>query len=252
LSDRPDDPTAALQRQGRELPRRFYKHAAAGPHEGGFALLLDGRVVKTPARRPLAVTGRAVAEALASEWEAQGERIDPSTMPLTRIVNAAIDRVAEAADAVRAEIVKYAETDLICYRAREPASLVEAQAAAWDPLVTWAREALGVRLVLAEGVIPVAQSPEALAAVDRALARFGALTLAALSTVTTITGSAVIALALADGRLSVEEAWQAALVDEEWQIRQWGRDEAAMRARVFRDRELRAAGLILSEPPWER
>jgi chaperone required for assembly of F1-ATPase len=251
VSDKPDNPPrnpmASAQRLARqELPRRFYKEAAAGPHEGGFALLLDGRVVKTPARRPLAVPSRAVAEALAAEWDRQGERIDPATMPLTRIVNAAIDQVAGEMAAVRAEIVKYAGTDLVCYRADGPASLVEAQAAAWDPLVLWAREALGARLVLAEGVIAVAQHAAALAAIDRAVASLvDPLTLAALSTVTTLTGSAVIALAVARRHLSAEQAWAAALADEDWQISQWGKDEAAMLARAFRWREMAAAALIL-------
>jgi chaperone required for assembly of F1-ATPase len=248
LSDKPHDPSAAAQRLARpELPKRFYKQAAARPHaDGGFALLLDGRVVKTPARKPLAVASRAVAEALAREWDGQGERVDPATMPLTRIVNAAIDRVAQEMEAVRAEIVKYAGTDLLCYRAEAPPALAGAQAAAWDPLVAWAREALGARLVLAEGVIPLAQDAATLAAVGRALEPHGPLALAAVSTVTTLTGSAVIAIALARGRLTREEAWAAALVDEEFQISSWGRDEAAMLARAFRWREMEAAALILA------
>ena len=248
MSDRPDNPMKSARRRlaRPELPKRFYKQAAAGPHEDGFALLLDGRVVKTPARRPLVVTSRVVAEALAAEWEEQGERVDPATMPLTRVVNAAVDRVAGEMAAVRAEIVKYAGTDLICYRADGPASLVDAQAAAWDSLVAWAREALGAGLVLAEGVIPVAQNSAALAAVDRALTPFDPLALAALSTVTTLTGSAIIAIAVANGRLSGEEAWVAALTDEDWQMSQWGRDEAAMLARAYRWREMAAATLILA------
>ena len=137
-----------------------------------------------------------IAEALAAEWEAQGERIDPATMPLTRIVNAAIDRVAGEMAAVRADIVKYAGSDLICYRAEGPQSLIEAQDAAWAPLIAWAREALGARFVLAGGVVHVAQDAASLAAIDAALAPLDALRLAALHTATTLTGSAVIALAL--------------------------------------------------------
>ena len=247
MSGDPENPAASVPRRDRTpLPQRFYKTAAAGPHEAGFALLLDGRVVKTPVRRPLAVASRAVAEALAAEWDGQGDRIDPSTMPITRIVNSAIDAVAGAMPEVRAEIVKYAGTDLICYRAEGPASLVVAQASAWDPLVAWAREALGARLVLADGVIPVSQDAAALAAVDRAVAAFDPLALAALSTATTLTGSAIIALAVARGRLTGEAAWAASLVDEEWQMKQWGRDEAAMLARAFRWREMKAAALILA------
>jgi chaperone required for assembly of F1-ATPase len=243
----PKNPAGDAPRLRRpELPRRFYKHAAAAPHESGLALFLDGKVVKTPGRRALVVTSATVAEALADEWERQGDRIDPSTMPLTRIVNAAIDHVAEATQAVRAEIVKYAGSDLICYRAEAPPRLVAAQNAAWDPLVVWAREALGAPLMLAAGVMHVPQPDVASAAIARAVAVYGGLELAALSTVTTVTGSAVIALAVARGRLTAVEAWAAALVDEEWQISQWGRDELAMAARELRWREFEAAALILS------
>ena len=236
---------SARRGQRPEQARRFYKKALAGPHENGFALFLDGKMVKTPGRKPLAVTNRAIADALAAEWEEQGERIDPFTMPVTRIVNAAIDRVAGEMAGVRAEIGKYARTDLVCYRAEAPQSLVDVQAAAWDPLVAWAREALGARFVLATGIVPVRQDESALAAIDRAVAPFNVLPLAALSTVTTLTGSAVVALALARGRLSAEEAWAAAHVDEDWQMSQWGRDEAAILSRAFRWREMAAAALIL-------
>ena len=245
MSDKPN-PIATAQRLARpEPPRRFYKTAAAGPHAAGFAVLLDGKAALTPARKPLAVADRRVAEALAAEWEAQGERLDPAAMPLTRIVNAAIDRVAGETDAVRAEIVKYAGTDLICYRAEGPASLVAAQAAAWDPLIAWAQEALGVRLTLAEGIVHVAQDESALVAVDAALQPLDALSLAALSTITALTGSAVIALAVLKGRLKVDEAWAAAHVDEDWQLAHWGTDEAALARRAARRREIDAARLIL-------
>lgn len=246
MTDKPVDPMESARRGQRpEQARRFYKKAGAGPHENGFALFLDGKMVKTPGRKPLAVANRAIAEALAAEWDEQGERIDPFTMPVTRIVNAAIDRIGGEMAAVRAEIVKYAGTDLVCYRAEAPPSLVGAQDAAWSPLVAWAREALGARFVLATGVVPVRQDDGALAAIARAVAPFNVLPLAALSAVTTLTGSAVIALALARGRLSAEEAWSAAHVDEDWQMSQWGRDEAAILARAFRWREMAASALIL-------
>lgn len=242
-----EGPVRTSQRLARpELPKRFYKAATAGPLADGYALLLDGRVVKTPARRSMAVAERPVAEALAAEWQAQGERIDPATMPLTRIVNATIDHVAGAMPAVRAEIVKYAGTDLICYRAEAPQSLAETQASAWDPLVGWARAELGAPLIVTKGVIHVPQPEIALAAVARALERYEPLNLASISTVTSLTGSAVIALGLARGRLSPQEAWDAALIDEEWQMRLWGRDETAAVARAFRWREMQAAALILA------
>lgn len=245
--DRDEGPVRTSQRLARpELPERFYKKATAGAGEGGYALLLDGKPVKTPARRAVALSERPIAEALAAEWDAQGQRIDPSTMPLTRIVNAAIDHVAGAMPAVRAEIVKYAGSDFICYRAEAPQSLVAQQAAAWDPLVAWARSELGAPLILAAGIVHVAQPEIALTAIARALEGYAPLQLATISTVTALTGSAVIGLALARGRLSAQQAWDAALVDEEWQMRLWGRDEAAMAAQAFRWREMQAAALILA------
>jgi chaperone required for assembly of F1-ATPase len=245
VSDKPN-PMAAAQRLAKpEPPRRFYKAAMAGRHGDDFAVLLDGKVALTPARKPLAVADRKLAEALAAEWEAQGDRLDPAAMPLTRIVNAALDRVAGEMPGVRAEIVKYAGSDLICYRADGPASLLAAQAAAWDPLVAWAREALGARFALGPGVVHVAQDDRALAAVDAALVPLDPLGLAAVHSVTTLTGSAVIALALLRGRLTIDQAWAAAHVDEDWQIGQWGSDEAALARRAARHREMEAAGVIL-------
>lgn len=250
-SPAPDDPEAgnpmrAAQRLARsELPKRFYEAATVAPAEGGFAILLDGRPVKTPAKRPLAVASRAVAEALAAEWRGQGERIDPGTMPVTRIANAAIDRVAAEMQAVRASIVAHAGSDLICYRADGPEGLARAQEAAWGPLVAFAREHLGARLILAEGIVHVRQSEAALAAVEKALAAYDPLALAAIHTITTLTGSAVIALAVATGRLTPEAAWAAAHVDEDWQMSLWGRDEMALAHRAARWPEMAAAALIL-------
>jgi chaperone required for assembly of F1-ATPase len=227
------------------MPKRFYKQAGVVERDGLYALALDGRTARTPARRPLAVADRAVADGLAAEWQAQATVIDPGKMPLTRLVNAAIDRVAEEMPAVRAEIVKYAGTDLLCYRADSPESLIERQNSAWTPLLAWAESALGARFLLAEGVIHVAQMPEALAAVAAPLEEADALTLAALHTVTTLTGSAVIALALWRGVITRDAAWAAAHVDEDWQMELWGRDELALARRAAREAEMRAAALVL-------
>lgn len=229
-----------------ELPRRFYETATVGPEDGLLAVLLDGRPVRTPAKQRLAVKDAAVAEALAAEWQGQGERIDPGTMPLTRIVNAAIDRVAGEMAAVRGDIVAYGGSDLLCYRADGPEDLVDRQNAVWSPLLDWARQALGARFILAEGVVHVTQQPETLAAIDRALERFDALQLAALHVVTTLAGSAIIALALAAGRLTPDEAWLAAHLDEDWQMSRWGADEVALSRRAARRREFDAAALILA------
>lgn len=247
MTGRDANPLEAARRMARtERPRRFYKQAAAERAGDGFALKLDGRSAKTPAKKPLAVPTAGIAEALAAEWNTVGEQIDPAKMPLTRIVNAAIDRVAGAMPVVRADIVAYAGSDLLCYRADGPAGLVEAQNAAWSPLLAWAREALGARFMLAEGVMHIAQDAAALAAIDKALARFDALGLAALHTATTLTGSAVIALALAHARITADEAWAAAHVDEDWQMRQWGEDPTAMTRRAARRKEFDAAAFILA------
>ena len=243
----PEDGAAAVRRGARREPRsRFYAEAKAEPHGDGFALKLDGRLAMTPAKRPLAVSSRPVAEALAAEWAGQGEHIDPASMPITRIVNSAIDGVAGEMAAVRADIVSHAGSDLLCYRAEGPRGLVEAQDAAWSPLVSWAKDALGARFILAEGVMPVKQDDQTLAAIARAVEGFGPLALAALHTVTTLTGSAIIALALARGRITPDEAWAAAHVDEDWQTKHWGGDTAAASRRLARRREFDAAAAILA------
>ena len=248
MTEASENPMKSAQAKARqELPKRFYKMAAAIPVDGGYAVGLDGKVAKTPAGRPLAVPSLALGAALAAEWEAQKETIEPAAMPLTRLVNAALDRVAGEMAAVRADIVAYAGSDLVCYRAEGPESLVAAQDAAWNPLVQWAREALGVRLILVAGIVHARQDPGALDAVARAVEPFDALGLAALHTATTLTGSAILALALARRRLSPEETWTAAHVDEDWQMQQWGRDEMAMARRAGRFREFEAAALVLLE-----
>ena len=236
---------AAQRLARRELPRRFYTSATAEASAGGYVLKLDGRSAKTPAKRPLAVGSRALAEAMAAEWNGVGEIIDPGAMPLTRIVNSAIDRVAGEMSTVSADIVSYAGSDLLCYRAEGPDALTARQEQAWGPLIAWAREALGARFALAEGIVHTAQNPQALAAIARAIEPFDALELAALHTITTLTGSAILALAVARQRLSATEAWTAAHVDEDWQMAQWGVDEIAVARRGERWKEMQAAALIL-------
>ncbi|MEO8668116.1 MAG: ATP12 family protein [Bauldia sp.] len=244
MSEEPRDPIDAA-RAKRALPKRFYTQAAALPVDGGFAVALDARIAKTPAGKGLTVESLALATALAAEWQAQTEVIDPGSMPLTRLLNAALDRVAGEMAAVRTDIVAYAGSDLICYRADGPQALVEEQEAAWGPIVRWAGDALGARFRLAEGVMPLTQEPAAIEAIGKAIEPFDALGLAALHTATTLTGSAILALALAGGRLSVAEAWTAAHVDEDWQMSQWGVDEVAMARREGRFRDIEAAALIL-------
>jgi chaperone required for assembly of F1-ATPase len=248
----PLDPTEAARRSMRRpLRARFYTEAGVGEGPDGFAVLLDGKPVRTPARRPLAAPVRGLAEAIAAEWAAQPKTIDPATMPLTRLANAIIDGVAATARPVAAEIEKYLGADLLCYRASEPEGLVDRQREHWDPVIEWAREALGARFVLAEGVIHV---PQPAAAITAAVASIPTgmnsandiWRLGALSVVTTLTGSALLALALAAGRLTFDAAWTAAHVDEDWNIEQWGRDELALQSRAYRFAEMRAATTVLS------
>ena len=246
----PIDPVAMARRDlQKALPRRFYKEAAALEGEGGFAVALDGKVAHTPGRTPLRMRQRALAEAVAAEWQAVGEFIEPSRMPMTRIVNSALDGVARDMDAVRAEIVKYAGSDLLCYRAADPESLVKSQEAAWDPILAWAHEELGARFACSVGVMFVDQPPAAAEAVARAVNEVSAAeALAALNVMTTITGSALLAMAVARGRLDAAQAWRAAHVDEDFQTRNWGEDaEAAARhARRWLDMEAAAKVFALS------
>ncbi len=246
----PIDPVAMARRDLQKvLPRRFYKEAGALETESGFRLVLDGKNAHTPGRQPIRTPAKALTEALAMEWNAQGEFIDPGSMPLTRIVNSAIDGVAKEMGEVRAEIVKYAGSDLLCYRAGEPQSLVEAQSRTWDPILAWAREAFGARFICAEGVIFADQPEPTVQAVARVVGDVDSpLALAALNVMTTITGSALLALAVAHGRLSAEEGWAAAHVDEDFQIAGWGEDAeaAARRAKRWLDMEAAAKVYALS------
>ncbi len=241
------DPTAMARRDLKKaLPRRFYREVTTAEAAGAFGPRLDGRPVRTPAKRGLSVPTRALAEALADEWREQGEVIEPDSMPLTRLANSAIDGVALHREASMAEVAKFAETDLVCYRAGEPDALVAAQAAAWDPVLAFARDKFGARFIRVRGVMYVAQPEPALAAARDAVAATaagpgGVLRLAALSVMTTLTGSVLIALAVAFDAMSVADAWAAANVDEDYQARLWGADAEATARRERRRRDMAAA-----------
>jgi chaperone required for assembly of F1-ATPase len=245
----PDDPIEATRRSMRTaLPHRFYATATTAAEAGGYAVRLDDKPVRTPARRVLAAPTLALAEAIAAEWQAQQDVIDPAKMPLTRLANAIIDGVADAPLPVADEIAKYLASDLMFYRATSPPGLVERQACHWDPILDWARHALGADFKLGEGVVYVAQPPAALAAA-RATIPAEPWRLGAVNAITTLTGSALIALAMAAGALSADAAWQAAHVDEDWNMAQWGRDDMAMARRDFRFAEFQAAATVLSGSP---
>lgn len=226
------------------LPKRFYKDVTVG--EGAFfQILLDGRVIKTPGKKALLLPSRALADAVAGEWSAQDPVIDPSTMPLTRFANTAIDAVHGALDEVAADIVAYGGRDHLCYRAEGPQELADRQAAAWDPVLNWAREILKARFDVALGVMPIDQPAVALKAIANALEPHDAFRLTALHVMTTLTGSAILALAHDRGALDAEQAWDAAHVDEDYQIALWGEDYEASEKRKRRKAEFDAASRFL-------
>jgi chaperone required for assembly of F1-ATPase len=246
--DRMSDPVQQVQKGLRKkLPGRFYTHAAVMPGSvSGYVVTLDGKPVRTPSRQELGVPQRDLAEAMAAEWEAQAKHIDPATMPLTRMVNTAIDGVSAAREAVFEEILRYGSSDLLCYRAAGPETLVGREAEIWDPFLDWAASQ-GARLVLAEGIVHVDQPAEAIRALAALMRRHGSdLQLTALHTVTTLTGSLVLALALAEGKAEPAEIWQAAHVDEDFNIAQWGEDQEAAARRAKRQVEFEAAAQILA------
>ncbi|MEO1641426.1 MAG: ATP12 family protein [Pseudomonadota bacterium] len=208
-------------------PKRFWKNSAVVETDDGYGVVLDARPVRTPAKAPLTVPTKAMAEAIAAEWDAQEEVVDPRTMPVTRGANAAIDKVATQKDEVVGLLADYGDSDLLCYRAAGPEGLLAKQAEAWDPLLDWAAETLNARLYVGEGVMHVAQKPEVLSRLRAEVARFDAFALAAVHDLISLSGSLILALAVTRGRLSVEDAWAISRIDEEWQIARWGRDEEA-------------------------
>jgi chaperone required for assembly of F1-ATPase len=221
--------------------KRFYTAAAVTGEAAPFGVALDGRPLRTPARALLAVPTRALAEAIAAEWNAQGEEIQPRAMPLTGLANAAIDRVAPDPAAFADTLSRFAENELLAYRADGPAPLVARQAAEWDPLLAWARGRYDVDFRLVTGIIHQPQPPATLARVAAAYRAFDAFRLAALNPVVTISGSAVIGLAVAEGRLDAAGAWTIGHLDELWQEEQWGKDPLAEAGQRERQGDLAAA-----------
>lgn len=231
----------------KNLPRRFYQCVSLSESSSGFQLELDGKSARTPARHPLCVRHRAVIDLLIGEWDAQKDVIDPALMPVTRLVNSALDGVEHAKDEVRADLLKYAGSDLICYRADGPQGLVEAQNASWDKVLAHIHDIYGVRFMLAQGVGFVAQPASTLARLEDALAGIDdALVLAALHALTTLTGSVLITLSHYHGALDIEAAWSAAHVDEDFQMRQWGGDDEALHRRAQRFADAKAAAQLLA------
>ncbi|MEJ6399391.1 ATP12 family chaperone protein [Yoonia sp. 208BN28-4] len=220
--------------------KRFWKQAEAVETDGGFTVQLDGRAVKTPAKTTLVVPSLAMAQAIAAEWDAQEDAINPLTMPVTRGANAALDKVATQFDEVVDLLADYADSDLLCYRATGPDALVARQAEKWDPLLDWAANTIGARLFVGEGVMHVPQTRDALATFKSQLTALTPFQLTAAHDLISLSGSIVLALAVMRGHLDPDAAWLLSRVDEHWQIEQWGDDEDAaaqeeIKRRAFED-----------------
>jgi len=238
--------TLSRQAMKAPLPKRLYETVAIETADDGYHLLLDGKRALTPGRNPLAMPNEAAAALLAREWSEQREVINPAAMPVTRIANSAIDRVSAAMPAVADEVARYAGSDVLCYRAGEPDALVERQRLVWDPIVDWARAEFGIRLNLAEGVMFVAQPAETVERLREAVAAFDdPLALSALHVLTTLGGSLLLALAIARGRLTASEAFDASDLEADYTLEVWGEDEEALLRRARRKEEFEAAAALL-------
>ncbi|SER00154.1 Chaperone required for the assembly of the F1-ATPase [Faunimonas pinastri] len=243
------DPQELARRQTvRSLPKRFYSDVTTVEEDGMHSVRLDGSPALTPARKRLASPSAVIASAMAEEWESQRETIDPATMPVTRLASTALDGVVQQMAGVREAILAYAGADLLLYRAGHPEELTELQRQVWDPVIRWAEGRYAVRLLLAEGVTFVTQPAETLAAIGEALASVqDPFELTALHMATTLTGSALLALALREGFLPGEDIWNAGNLDEDWNVRQWGEDAEAAERRDRRHLDFKAAELVLGQ-----
>ena len=242
----PLDPQEAVRRATRAPQRkRFYKEAGAASVDGGFSVTLDGKPIRTPSGRHVVAPTQAIAVAIAAEWNAQGETIDPLTMPLTRFANS-VAEVADRVDGVADDVAKYLGSDLLFYRAGHPEALVAREAAFWDPVLAWAANELGAHFILSEGIVHVTQPEQAIKAA-RNVFPADAWSVAALHLVTTVTGSALLALALWRGALDSDEVWTAAHVDDDWNVEKWGVDEEVAARRAARFFDFRAAAILLDE-----
>ncbi|WP_424930596.1 ATP12 family chaperone protein [Amaricoccus tamworthensis] len=225
--------------------KRFWKEVSIREENGLYRVELDGRAVKTPAKRDLMVAQKPLAEAVAEEWRALDEEIDPEKLPYTRYVNVALDRLQDEAEPVVEMVAEYGGNDLICYRTSDPEGLCLRQRDAWDPWLAWARSDLSAPLYAVEGVMHQDQPAESLAALRAAVADHEPVPLAALYELVTLSGSLVLGLAVSRGALVAGEAWDLSRVDETWQAEQWGRDaEADELAQAKRSSFLRAAELL--------
>jgi chaperone required for assembly of F1-ATPase len=241
----PLDPEEAVRQSTRGPQRkRFYTAAAVTATAGGFAISLDGKPVRTPSRKFLAAPNLQIAEAIAAEWAAQQDIISPVTMPLTRLANSVVDAVEDRVGAVADDVAKYFETDMLFYRASHPEALVEREARHWDPVLYWAADSLGAHFILAQGIVHVRQPEPAVAAARAALPN-DPWSVAAVHILTTLTGSALLALALFHRVFDQDQVWRAAHVDEDWNSEQWGQDGEVAARRAGRLVDFAAAAQVL-------
>ena len=229
--------------------KRFYGQVTVVSGDGGHRVLLDGRPLRTPAKRILIAPSSALAETIAAEWQAQGEAIEPQTMPLTRLASTVVDRMPEQRAAAIEELLGYGSTDLLCYRAAEPLDLVRRQQHAWQPLLDWASETYGIRLAVTTSILPVAQPEAALGSLPAALEALDDWPLIGLHAATTALGSLILGLALARGRIDAAEALGASLLDEDFEIERWGREAEAERRHAVLRRDVEAAAAFLARLP---
>ena len=245
LGRSPLDPEEAVRRATRTPQRkRVYSNVGVVEVPGGFAVTLDDKPIRTSSGRQVVVPIRDIADAIAAEWQAQRETIDPLTMPLTRLANSVVEAVVDRVDAVTDDVAKYFQSDFLFYRAGHPDALVAREAAHWDPVLFWAADALGAHFILAEGIVHVRQ-PESAVAAARAALPTDPWSIAALHVITTLTGSALLALALLRGVLDQDQVWAAAHVDEDWNAEKWGVDEEIAARRAARFVEFAAAASVL-------
>lgn len=239
--------SAAIRDGQPAFPKRFYQEVEVRPAVAGFALVLDGKPARTPARNPVVLPSAALGHALTAEWLAVGQVIDPRLMPITRLVNTVLDGVSRNRAAVLAEIDRFAASDLLLYRAEAPDDLVRLQREWWDPITDWSREELGAPLLLTQGLMHVAQPAASLQRLTIAIATLAGespatlFRVGALHVMTTLTGSALLAAAVGFGRLSAADAWKAAHVDEDFQISRWGEDAEAAARRANRWADMKTA-----------
>lgn len=226
--------------------KRFYKQAALAEIEGGFAVHLDGRAVKTPAGRRLAVPFRPLAEAMVEEWNSQGEEVRPAAMVMTQLASTALDRVGPERATIQEQMLRFADTDLLCYRAEFPPDLVARQVAHWQSVLDWAAATLGARLAVTIGVVAVTQPAEAVAALAARLESYDDWRLTAAQAACAASGSLVLALAMVEGRLTGQQTYEVSQLDETYQIEKWGEDWEATDRRAALQRDILAAERLLA------